>query len=111
MYDSNPTIDGIIGAGKKIDEERQGEVLFKDGMKAWGQFYILVNGVIRLEKEVEIERGNLWPVKSDRWESNKIQKNVLFKIQEVKGVLLIGEREFTSNGIYPVTAIAESSQV
>jgi tRNA-2-methylthio-N6-dimethylallyladenosine synthase len=30
MYDSNPTIEGIIGAGKKIEENRQGEVLFKE---------------------------------------------------------------------------------
>ncbi len=30
MYDSNPTIEGIIGAGKKIEEDRQGEVLFKE---------------------------------------------------------------------------------
>lgn len=43
MYDSNPTIEGIIGAGKKIDENRQGEVLFQefndinDGSK---RFYI-----------------------------------------------------------------------
>ena len=30
MYDSNPTIEGIIGAGKKMQEDRQGEVLFKE---------------------------------------------------------------------------------
>ena len=30
LYDSNPTIEGIIGSGKKMDEERQGEVLFKE---------------------------------------------------------------------------------
>ena len=28
LYDSNPTIEGIIGTGKKMDEARQGEVLF-----------------------------------------------------------------------------------
>ena len=30
LYDSNPTIEGIIGAGKKMEEDRQGEVLFKE---------------------------------------------------------------------------------
>ena len=30
LYDSNPTIEGIIGSGKKMDEDRQGEVLFKE---------------------------------------------------------------------------------
>ncbi len=30
LYDNNPTIDGIIGAGKKMNEDRQGEVLFKE---------------------------------------------------------------------------------
>ncbi len=30
LYDNNPTIEGIIGTGKKIDEDRQGEVIFKD---------------------------------------------------------------------------------
>ncbi len=30
MYDSNPTIENIIGTSKKIDETRQGEVIFTD---------------------------------------------------------------------------------
>ena len=30
LYDNNPTIDGIISAGKKMNEDRQGEVLFKE---------------------------------------------------------------------------------
>lgn len=30
MYDSNPTIENIIGGSKKIDEARQGEVIFTD---------------------------------------------------------------------------------
>ncbi len=30
MYDSNPTIEGIISAGKKMQEDRQGEILFKE---------------------------------------------------------------------------------
>jgi tRNA-2-methylthio-N6-dimethylallyladenosine synthase len=30
LYDNNPTIEGIIGAGKKMEEDRQGEVMFKE---------------------------------------------------------------------------------
>lgn len=30
MYDSNPTIENIIATSKKIDETRQGEVIFTD---------------------------------------------------------------------------------
>jgi tRNA-2-methylthio-N6-dimethylallyladenosine synthase len=50
LYDSNPTIEGIIGTGKKMDEARQGEVLFAefediaaklgDESKAGKKFYI-----------------------------------------------------------------------
>ena len=44
LYDSNPTIDFLPLVGKKIDEDRQGEVLFQefeadnDGSK---KFYIV----------------------------------------------------------------------
>ena len=30
LYDSNPTIEGIIGASKKMHEDRQGEVIFSE---------------------------------------------------------------------------------
>ena len=50
LYDNNPTIEGIFGTGKKIDEDRQGEVLFAefdertatsgDAGKAGKKFYI-----------------------------------------------------------------------
>jgi tRNA-2-methylthio-N6-dimethylallyladenosine synthase len=42
MYDSNPTIEGILGTSKKIDETRQGEVMFSDFDKSDGKkrFYI-----------------------------------------------------------------------
>jgi tRNA-2-methylthio-N6-dimethylallyladenosine synthase len=43
LYDRNPTIEGIIGTGKKMDEARQGEVLFAEFAEigdAGKKFYI-----------------------------------------------------------------------
>jgi tRNA-2-methylthio-N6-dimethylallyladenosine synthase len=42
MYDSNPTIDGVMSASKTMNEARQGEVLFQDFAMSDGKkrFYI-----------------------------------------------------------------------
>eukprot|EP00347_Sterkiella_histriomuscorum_P015896 403355273 len=88
---------------------KQGEFLFHDGMKGNNCVYILVNGVIRLEKQVDIQRENFWPINAKNWESTCINKKVLFKIQEVSGVQFMGEREFNYGRNYPVSAVCQSS--
>eukprot|EP00347_Sterkiella_histriomuscorum_P011886 403370722 len=87
---------------------KQGEFLFHDGMKGNNCVYILVNGVIRLEKQVDIQRENFWPINAKNWESTCINKKVLFKIQEVSGVQFMGEREFNYGRNYPVSAVCQS---
>ncbi|CDW77864.1 UNKNOWN [Stylonychia lemnae] len=87
---------------------KKDEVLFHDGMRGNNCFYILVSGTIRLEKEVYIEKENFWPVTATGWESTAIRKKVLFKIREVSGVQILGEREFIKGDAYPVSALADS---
>ena len=45
-------------------------------------FYILIDGKLRIEKEVEIQKMNFWPIQSKGpvWEATSITKRVLFKI-------------------------------
>lgn len=73
---------------------KKDEYLFRDGANATNSFFILIDGAIRLEKQVEIKRENFWPVTAKGWESTAVQKQVMFKIEEVNGVQLLGEREF-----------------
>ena len=51
-----------------------------------------MTGSLRIEKEVDIERENFWPLDSKHWQSNKIVNRVIYKIEEIKKPCFFGEK-------------------
>lgn len=63
-------------------------------MCAKHHFYILTKGTLRLEKLVDVEKKNQWPINARKWEHKITKRKVAFKFRDVDGVHFIGEREF-----------------
>ena len=68
------------------------ECLCREGM-ALNYVYFLMNGRLRVEKEVDVYDKNYWPTDKHAWCEKKIDSHVLFKIQEIKPYTILGERE------------------
>ena len=71
------------------------EVLFEDHTLA-DTLYFLVDGKLRIEKEVDVCNQNFWPTKESEWLSTKVTQKVLFKIADVKPYRFIGEAQLMS---------------
>lgn len=58
---------------------KKDEILFKDGMKG-DNLYILLQGSLRLQKEVLVHKDNYWPTTHKTWESTSVENRVLYTI-------------------------------
>ena len=68
--------------------------------------YFLMNGRLRVEKEVDVYDKNYWPTDKHAWCEKKIDSHVLFKIQEINPYTILGERECIDELIQPVQIVA-----
>ena len=83
---------------------RPSETLFNDATPVHA-LYVLLDGAIILEKEVDIERENFWPIKHKGWQSTAVVRRVKYTVAEVRGVNLIGEKLMVRGECYTVSGV------
>ena len=82
----------------------EGEFLFKDQTAAH-YLYFLLEGELRIEKEVFVSSKNYWPAEGGNWRELMVKNRVLHKVQEVGPQRIIGEREVIQGASWPVQAV------
>ena len=83
---------------------QEGEFLFKDGTTAH-YMYFLLEGALRIEKEVFVSSKNYWPIDGQNWAERMVNSKVLYKVRDIFPHTLIGEHEVVNGSIWPVQAV------
>ena len=78
---------------------QEGECLFRDGTQA-NYVYMLLEGKLRVEKEVLVSAINYWPLDRANWCERTIKNKVLFKIRDIEPMTFLGEQETVNNNTF-----------
>lgn len=61
---------------------------------------MLLEGKLRVEKEVLVSAINYWPLDRANWCERTIKNKVLFKIRDIEPMTFLGEQETVNNNTH-----------